>query len=401
MSNNKVLRILEPVAFLAGILLGILLPAYSEIYKTLGSVYVNLLKLLALPVLMCMVFGAVAKMSAKNRLLPRVLLVFVVLFAATFLLTSLLAVLVRPGENAVLGGGTWDGQPTVFSLQTFISKIIPSNLFSALSSGDFLPCILIAAALGFAARKTEAELLIGVVSDCEKVLIRLLGYVMCITPFGVFFLMAAASSAGGLSTIGTGIAYILYAWGGSVIALFAVMCAPVCVLKKISPLKYLSKIRPVFLNALSTCSSAAVLPVTIETCRKEFGIDEDIVGLAAPLGCTIHMCGGAVSFALLAFFTFQTEGLSISAGTFLLMLFAAEIINMAAPGIPGGGIVIGASYLSLLGAPLTIMGMYSGIYRFLDMAYTTLNVLGDVTANVILQHRREKTRREFYAGKEA
>lgn len=391
MKNIKFIRILERLAFIGGIVFGILLPAFAETYKTLGSIYVNLLKLLALPVLMCMVYGAVTRVSQKNRILARVLLVFVILFAATFLLTALLAAIVRPGLNASLGEQTWDGQPSVFSFSTFIAKIVPSNLFSTMSAGDFLPCILIAAALGIAARKTDAAKLTAVISDCEKVLLKLLEYVMRATPFGVFSLMAAASAAGGLSTIGTGLSYILYAWAGCLIALFVVMLAPVCILKRMSPLKYLSKVRPVILNAISTCSSAATLPVTVETCRNEFGIDEDIVGLAAPLGCTIHMCGGAVSFCLLAFFTFQMEKMPITAGVFLLMLFAAEIINMAAPGIPGGGIVIGASYLSLLGAPLTIMGMYSGIYRFLDMAYTTLNVLGDITANVILQYKRDNS----------
>ena len=66
------------------------------------------------------------------------------------------------------------------------------------------------------------------------------------------------------------------------------------------------------------------------------------------------------------------------------MIFSATVINMAAPGIPNGGVVIGATYLSLLGLPLTFIGFYSSIYKLLDMSYTTLNVTGDVTANVIL-----------------
>lgn len=401
MRKNELTKIIEPLAFLAGIALGILLPAYSDTYKTIGAVYVNLLKLLALPILMCMVFDAVVKAAQKSKLLPQVLVVFIVLFAATFLLTAVFAVLIRPGRNAILGGQIWDGQPTVFSAQTVINKIVPSNLFASMSAGDFLPCILIAAALGFAAKKTGAETLKTVVTDFEKVLLKLLEYVMHLTPIGVFFLMAAAASIGGGAIIGTGIKYILTAWVCCIIALACVMLTPVCLIKKISPWTYIIKVRNVILNSLSTCSSAATLPVTLDVCRREFDIDEDITGLAAPLGCTIHMCGGAVSFCLLAFFVFQMENKPVTLGIFLLMLAAAEIINMAAPGIPGGGIVIGASYLSLLGAPLTIMGLYSGIYRFLDMAYTTLNVLGDITANVILQYRRDRKTEKEDAQKKA
>ena len=74
----------------------------------------------------------------------------------------------------------------------------------------------------------------------------------------------------------------------------------------------------------------------------------------------------------------------MSAITYVLMLISAILINMAAPGIPNGGIVIGASYLSMFGIPLSFMGFYAGIYKLLDMAYTTLNVTGDITANIII-----------------
>lgn len=390
MKKRKGLHIYEPIAFVAGIFLGIILPNYSAAYKAIGSVYINFLKLLALPVLMCMVYGAIAKKTEKKNLLIKVLIIFVIMFAASFLLTAGIVSLVRPGANIPVPEQIWDGSATEFSFSTFISKIIPSNLFSAMVSGDFLPCILIASAIGFAAKKTGADILTSWVADVEKTALKLLEYVMRLTPIGVFFLMAAAASAGGISVIGTGLKYIACAWGCCLIAVIAIMLLPVCIIKKMSPFRYIYKVRRVVVNTISTCSSAATLPITIETCRNEFNIDEDICGITAPLGCTIHMCGGAVSFCLLALFTFQMENMKITLGLFLLMLFAAEVINMAAPGIPGGGIVIGASYLSLLGVPLQIMGLYSGIYRFLDMAYTTLNVLGDITANVIVQYYRDR-----------
>ena len=80
----------------------------------------------------------------------------------------------------------------------------------------------------------------------------------------------------------------------------------------------------------------------------------------------------------------------MSIGMFFAMLLLAELLNMAAPGIPGGGIALGAAYLSGLGLPLGFLGIYSGIYRFLDMTYTTLNVTGDVTANILLSNEQEQ-----------
>ena len=105
------------------------------------------------------------------------------------------------------------------------------------------------------------------------------------------------------------------------------------------------------------------------------------------------MCGGAVSFCLLGFFVMQSAGHSITFGTLLLMLLYSLLLNMAAPGIPGGGIVLGATYLGMLGWDHVelFLGMYAGIYRILDMAYTSLNVAGDVTATLLID-RWEKRR---------
>ncbi len=96
------------------------------------------------------------------------------------------------------------------------------------------------------------------------------------------------------------------------------------------------------------------------------------------------MCGGACSFCCLAVFTADIYNLQLSLGTIVLMVAVATLLNMAAPGIPGGGIILGASFLSIFGLPFDVMALIGGFYRLLDMAFTTLNVLGDVSANLII-----------------
>ena len=104
------------------------------------------------------------------------------------------------------------------------------------------------------------------------------------------------------------------------------------------------------------------------------------------------MCGGAVSFCLLGLSVFQMTGRSITFSVLFTMLFISLVLNMGAPGIPGGGIVLGATYLAMLGLQNMelILGMYAGIYRILDMAYTSLNVAGDVTANLLIDNWERK-----------
>lgn len=141
---------------------------------------------------------------------------------------------------------------------------------------------------------------------------------------------------------------------------------------------------------MTTCSSAATLPTTMKLCKEELNIDERITDVVVPLGCTIHMCGGAVSFALLGLFNSSLFGIEVTLTTYVIMIVASLLINMSAPGIPNGGVVIGATYLQLLGIPLDFIGFYSGIYKILDMLYTTLNVSGDITANVIINALENK-----------
>jgi Na+/H+-dicarboxylate symporter len=122
----------------------------------------------------------------------------------------------------------------------------------------------------------------------------------------------------------------------------------------------------------------------MKVCEEEFGVDKNIVDVVSPLGCTIHMCGGAVSFALLGLFCSRMYGIEVNLITFIMMMISSLLINMSAPGIPNGGVVIGATYLQLLEIPLDFIGFYSGMYKILDMLYTTLNVTGNITANVII-----------------
>ena len=253
-----------------------------------------------------------------------------------------------------------------------------------------LPAILFAFFMGAVAGKVGAHRVMDLVGELETIFSRMLSYILWLTPLGVFVLMGKCTADFGAQALGGAIRYVLYAWGGCILILLLVMILPLWIFCRIDPITYFRKTGRVLLSAISTCSSAATLPETLRTCREEFDVPEHVSGVVAPLGCTIHMCGGAVSFCLLAMFTMQMTGRPVTVGTFLLMLLFAEALNMAAPGIPGGGIVLGATFLSLLGmSDLGLfLGMYAGIYRLLDMAYTSLNVAGDVTA-VLLIHRRE------------
>ncbi|MBQ7247170.1 MAG: dicarboxylate/amino acid:cation symporter [Lachnospiraceae bacterium] len=378
-------------AFLLGAALGILMPEIFGHIAFLGDLYVRLLKLIVIPLLMTQVTVSVAGTTGNLvRRIVRVIALFVVMFAVSFCIMALITGLVSPGTGVKLFDAEWEGESAVTSISGFFDTVVRDNIFSAMTSNAILPCILFALVFGIALARVKAEKTIAVLGELGKAFSRILEYIMYLTPVGVFVLMGNSAASYGPEVFGVCAGYILLAWGGCLAVTLIVMVIPVWIYAGITPWQYVRKVSRIWILTLSTCSSAATLPSTIRVCNEEFGIPKDITDIVVPLGCTIHMCGGAVSFCLLGMFTMQMAGITIGLGTFLYMLLVATLMNMAAPGIPGGGIALGAAYLGILGAPTGFIGMYSGIYRLLDMPYTTLNVTGDITANILIAESEKR-----------
>ena len=381
------------LCFFVGAAFGLIWPDLAPRIAFIGSAYVTVLKYLALPVLIVSVFHAAVRGGRSTAgVLVRALLLFAAMFAVTFLLCAIPYALFSPGRGfALVGEAAWQGESAAISLGSMLQNAFsPARLTSVNSL--YFPAILIAFLLGSICSALKSDALEKKTEAVERFCRNLLSWVMLLTPLGVFSLMARCTESFGLDALRSSGTYIGWAYGGCLLALGLVMILPLWVLCKIRPGQYFSGTGRLFLTALSTCSSAATLPETMRTCQESFHASERTTGIVVPLGCTVHMCGGAVSFCLLGLFVFQMTGRPITLNTLITMLLFSLMLNMGAPGIPGGGIVLGATYLGMLGVEHMelFLGMYAGIYRLLDMAYTSLNVAGDVTANLLIDRGENK-----------
>jgi Na+/H+-dicarboxylate symporter len=211
-----------------------------------------------------------------------------------------------------------------------------------------------------------------------------LGLIMETSPLGVMALMAysvAEYGAGIFMAIGK---YILCCWLACIAVFILVFVIPVRLYTRVDLGTFLRACGKVALMTLATTSSAATLPTTIRVSTEELGAPEAISDFTLPLGCTINMCGGACSFCCISLFVADFYSLDLPLGRLAAMAIVATLINMAAPGIPGGGIVLMTSYLTIFGLPVDLIGPVAAFYRLLDMAFTTINVEGDVAANLII-----------------
>lgn len=392
--ENLFIRI--AIGFGAGILLGILAPQFSLDIKIVGDVYLKLIKFMVLPVLICAVMTGIinsANIASLKRVAVKTVALFFVMFLASFAVSSAVALAVKPGqgivfENQPVFEGTAAGK---LSAGDVLRQIFPSNPADIFSSKNILAAIILAMVLSVVIIKAgeKAEPVKEFINRLSDIVFRVLSVIMETSPIGVMSLIAfsiAEYGSGIFMAIGK---YILCCWLACLAVFIIVFMLPVTLYVKTDLKTYLRACGRVALMTLSTTSSAATLPTTIRVSTRDLGAPEDISSFILPLGCTINMCGGACSFCCLAFFVDEFYSLGLPFPQLAAMALVAALLNMAAPGIPGGGIVLMTSFLTIFSLPIDLIGPIAAFYRLLDMAFTTINVQGDVAANMIIAKSEE------------
>ena len=385
--KNK-LSLITFISLLLGIGFGLLFPNYVDYISFIGNYYITFLKYMIVPVVFSSITISIYdSKNVNNKLVLKAISVFIIMFISAFLLSSLIIFIINPSKGFVFETVEWSGSTTDINIKDIFINLIPKDLNKFLTGSYLFFVIIMSFIIGYLCSLfNNGEKIIDVIRKIKTFLFKILEYFMYLTPLAVFSLISNTIAKYGASLLDAGIRYILTAYICGICTLLLIMALPVLLICKISIKTFFKKVNKIWLMTITTCSSSATLPYTIKTCQEEFNIPEEITDVVVPLGCTIHMCGGAVSFALLGIFCSKLYGIDITFSKYILMLISAVLINMSAPGIPNGGVVIGATYLQLLGIPIDFIGFYSGIYKILDMLYTTLNVTGDITANVIIDY---------------
>ncbi|ONI46608.1 amino acid:cation symporter [Candidatus Epulonipiscium fishelsonii] len=386
--NNLFLKV--AIGFALGILFGAILPEISIKTKVIGDIYLNLIKLMIIPIVSVAVFCGIANISdgvLLKKIGFRTVFLYVIMFVASAIVSLSVANIMKPGLGATFTNApVYEGAITTPTVSSFLLNIVPTNIIKACADGNTLPVILfmIFLAIAVLSCKEAGKPVIEFANSLSLALFKMLGYIMELSPVGVMSLMAFSVAQYGVGIFSVLAKYILTCWLACILVFIIVMVIPTCIYTGISPMKLLKACGKVALVSMSTTSSAATLPTTLSACVDDLNAPKGISQFTLSLGSTINMCGGACSFCCLAIFVSDFYSLNLSIPTLALIIVTATLLNMAAPGIPGGGIVLGASFLSIVGLPFDLMGPISGFYRLLDMAFTTINVEGDLIANLIV-----------------
>ena len=392
--ENLFIRI--AIGFAAGILLGFAAPQFSIDAKVVGDLYLTLIKSAVIPVLVCAVMTGIinsSDVSSLGRIAVKTVLLYIVMFLASFAVSFGVAMRIRPGlgvvfENQPVYDGDVGGPVHIGEVLT---GMLPHSIAEAFSPSKMLPALLLSMLLAIIIVKCgdRAQPVKDGINRVSKIVFKILSIIMETSPIGVMSLMAfsiAEYGPGLFMAIGK---YILCCWLACIAVFIIVFLLPVMIYTGKDAKTYLLACGEVALMTLSTTSSAATLPTTIKVSTEVLGAPESISDFTLPLGCTINMCGGACSFCCLAVFVSDFYSLDIPLSQFAVMAVIATLINMAAPGIPGGGMVLMTSFLTMFNLPVDLIGPVAAFYRLLDMAFTTINVEGDIAANLIIAKSEE------------
>ena len=276
--------------------------------------------------------------------------------------------------------------PSLTEFPDIFIGLFPQDPLATFVSGNMLQTVISAGIIGIALlampidqRKPLLELLGSIQSVCMVIV----SWVLKFVPIAVFGLLANISARVGVSTLLATAVYVLTVMAGLAV-LMTIYMVVIAVAGKISPVSFLKAAREVLLLALSTSSSAAVMPLTLSTTEKQFGVRSGIARFVIPLGTTINMAGTALYQGVATLFLAQVFQVDIGLSGMILVVVMATGASIGSPGTPGVGIVILATILESVGIPASGIALIMGVDRILDMCRTSVNVAGDMAAAITL-----------------
>ena len=381
-------------ALVVGALLGWLgISWLNEVMNFIATVYTRLFQLLAVPTIVLAVITTFATFGSKGsgRIFGRTLTYPLLTTFAAAAVGAALYVVIAPGnlplETLVQAEGSAEADSSVstlnssFSYADHILSVIPNNIVKPFFDGNVLSLLLLAFAIGIGLSKLpnseNKQVVVKGLQGLQELLFLLIRWLIWTLPLGIVAFSAQLSAQVSAGVIADSIGkYVLVVLGGNAIQFFVVL--PLfLLLRGLNPVHVLGRMFPAVLMALFTKSSAATLPVTMESAESRLGIRQNIARFVLPICTTINMNGCAAFILVTSFFVMQNGGITLTWTEMLLWLLLSVVSAVGNAGVPMGCFFLTLSLMSGIGAPVAILGIILPIYTIIDMVETAENVWSD------------------------
>lgn len=395
---------------LAGIAVGLLLSpdgaalvdagyalAVADWVRLPGGIFLALVQMVVIPLVISSValgIGGASDPDFLRRVGLRVFPFFIVTTAVAVTLGAVLALAISPGDfvdrealaMSPLERATVAPVGEDVPVPERIISLIPTNIFQAVLDQSMLHLVIYAIILGVALvslPRTRVATLLDWLQAVQDISMKVVSWAMMLAPYAVFGLLCSITIRTGLdSLIGVSVYVGTVLLGLLLMIIFFALTA--AVFGRLSPWRFLSRIRTVQLLAFSTSSSAAVMPLSMQVAERDLGVRMAISKFVIPLGATVNMAGTALYQVVATLFLTQVFQVELGTGALILLMVTVIGASVGAPSTPGVGIVILATLLENVGVPGSGIALILGVDRILDMSRTSVNVTGDLAACVVM-----------------
>lgn len=402
------------IGIFSGIILGVSLIQFNwgnqfiiDWIKPFGTIFINLLKLIAIPLIVVSLIKGVTDLKDITQLSSMGLKTFAIYLVTTVFSISIGLMIVnaiKPGSFisestrtemiASFGGEVGEKVATASlakdrgPLQALID-IVPENLvFSASNNGNMLQIIFFALLFGISMLmlpNSKTEVLKKVFEAGNDVVLKIVDIIMLFAPFGVFALMATlVAESPSVDIFKALAAYSLTVFLGLLLLVYGFYALMLKFFGGINPITFYKNLAPAQLVAFSTSSSAATLPVTMECVEERIGVHKEVSSFVLPIGATVNMDGTSLYQGVAAVFIAQVLGYDLSLGEQLSILLTATLASLGSAAVPGAGILMLVIVLESIGINSAGIALIFAVDRPLDMLRTATNVTGDAMVAVIV-----------------
>ncbi len=393
------------LCLILGIATGFVLGEDAAKFKFLGTIFINLIKMVVVPLIFLALVSGITSMGDGANF-KRVGLKGI----GAYLSTALFAVVIGLAAGALFQPGTGlqvnieefatsadQAAPPTMSIADFLINLISTNIFQSLAEGHLLQVIIFAVMFGMTMNMMGEKSANARQSlyDFSQIIFKMIEYIVRLAPLAVFGFMAWS-----VGTQGMEIVRILLKLVAAVLAacafqyaLFGILIALVA---RLNPFVFYKKLVTTQLMAFSTSSSKATLTTAMRELQTKLGVSEQSTQFLLPLGACINMDGTAIYLGICALFFAQFFGIDLQAGDYAVLLLTCTLGSIGAAGIPSGSIIFMGMVLHSVGLPIEGIGLLLGVDRVLDMVRTTINITGDCAITLMVDATEKTLDKDVY-----
>lgn len=381
------------ISMVLGIVIGIVWPEFAISLKPLSTIFLRLIKSLIVPLLFSTLVVGIAghgdDLKSVGRLAFRSIVYFEIVTTLALAVGLLAVNLVKPGVGVGLESASAEqGAQFAGRQQTFagvIEHTFPQSFFEAAAANEVLQIVVFAIIFAIALARTPVKprnTMLGVLDALAEVMFKYTGLVMALAPFGILAAIAVTVGQSGIGVLKSLSLLVLSLYGALIVFVLLVLW-PVAVIARIPVMEFIRAVKEPWLIAFTTASSEAALPRAMQIMER-FGVPKRIVAFVMPTGYSFNLDGSTLYLALASVFVAQAAGIDMPLSQQLLMMLTLMLTSKGVAAVPRASLVILSGTLATFGLPLQGVAVILGVDALMDMARTSVNLLGNCLASAVM-----------------